>query len=57
MAIAPATISASPAVTMMLVEAMAPARPAASANGTVSPSAAPSTTSRTVCDAPKWCSR
>src|SRR6185503_8078869 len=57
MAMAPAAISARPAVTMMSVESTAPARPAASANGTVSPSAIPITTSRTVSVAVKWRSR
>src|SRR5262245_7715091 len=54
MAIAPAAISASPAVTMMAVDSTAPERPAASANGTVRPSAIPMTTSRTVSVAVKW---
>ena len=43
---APATTSASPAVTMTLVEMLAAESLAASAKGTVSPSAIPSTTSR-----------
>jgi hypothetical protein len=42
-ALAPATISARPAVTITLVEETAAARPAASAKGTVSPSAIPIT--------------
>ena len=44
----PAATSASPAVTTMCVDAIAPDIPAASANGTVRPSAMPMTTSRTV---------
>src|SRR5262245_23057274 len=48
MAMEPAAISASPAVTTMREDATAPERPAASANGTVSPSAMPITISRTV---------
>jgi len=47
MAMAPAAISASPATTMTSVEATAPDNPAANANGTVSPSAMPMTTSLT----------
>ena len=50
---APAAISASPAVTMMLVFDTAAESPAASANGTVRPSAIPITTSRTDSDAAK----
>src|SRR5437867_3084029 len=48
MAMEPAAISASPAVTMMPACCTAPLNPAASANGTVSPSAMPMTTSRTI---------
>ena len=48
MAMAPAATSARPAVTTMCVEATAPERPAARANGTVSPSDMPITMSRTV---------
>src|ERR1700722_6938484 len=44
----PAAISAKPAVKTMRDEAIAPVRPAASANGTVNPSAMPITMSRTV---------
>src|ERR1700745_860821 len=47
MAIDPAAISASPPITISRVELTAPESPAASANGTVSPSAMPMTTSRT----------
>src|SRR4051812_49831816 len=54
MAMAPAAISAMPAVTMMCPDATAPDRPAASAKGTVKPSAMPITTSRTVSEARKW---
>src|SRR5882762_7684517 len=43
----PAAISASPPITISRVELTAPERPAASANGTVRPSAIPITTSRT----------
>ena len=50
MPIAPATISARPAVTMIFVEDTAAESPAASANGTVEPSAMPITTSRTDAD-------
>jgi len=46
-AIEPAAISASPPITISRVELTAPERPAASANGTVNPSAMPITTSRT----------
>src|SRR5580704_16162361 len=55
MAIDPAAISAKPAVMMMLVASTctAPDRPAASAKGTVRPSAMPMTISRTVSDAVK----
>src|SRR5579864_2134563 len=60
MAIEPAAISANPAVTTSVeacgFEAMAPVIPAASANGTVSPSDIPMTTSRTDSGAVKWCS-
>src|SRR5579864_2041671 len=60
MAIEPAAISASPAVTTSVeacgFEAMAPEIPAASANGTVRPSDIPMTTSRTDSGAVKWCS-
>src|ERR1700692_2299288 len=54
MAIEPAAISARPAVPTMPLEATAPLKPAASANGTVSPSDIPMTTSRTVSLAVKW---
>src|SRR5258708_38727212 len=47
MAIEPAAISAKPPTTIRRVELTAPDRPAASANGTVNPSAMPITTSRT----------
>src|SRR5690348_6611185 len=47
MAIDPAAISARPATTMMRVVVSAPESPAASAKGTVSPSAMPMTMSRT----------
>src|SRR5579885_291994 len=53
MAMAPAAISASPAVRMTRVCEMAPVRPAASAKGTVSPSDMPMTTSRTASPAVK----
>ena len=53
MAIDPAAISARPAVTMMLVGTTAPESPAARANGMVSPSAIPMTTSRMVAPAVK----
>src|SRR5580704_5022104 len=53
MAMEPAAISAKPATTMMRVAATAPERPAARANGTVSPSAMPITTSRTNSEAVK----
>src|SRR5471032_906159 len=54
MAIEPATISARPATTTSLLVATAvPVSPAASANGTVSPSDIPMTTSRTVSEASK----
>src|SRR5262249_36056297 len=46
MAIDPAATSANPAITTMLEEAIAPERPAANANGTVSPSDIPITISR-----------
>src|ERR1700730_8262188 len=49
----PAAISASPAITMIRVVVSAPERPAASANGTVSPSAIPITMSRTNAEAVK----
>src|ERR1035441_10938110 len=52
----PAAISASPAVTTMCEEVNAPEMPAASANGTVNPSAMPITTSRTVSLPEKCCS-
>src|SRR5437868_14527669 len=48
MAIEPAAISARPAVTTIPACATAPESPAASANGTVSPSDMPMTTSRTI---------
>src|SRR5437868_832443 len=54
MAIEPAAISAKPAVTTMPACATAPESPAASANGTVSPSDMPMTTSRTISLAVKW---
>src|ERR1700681_3630439 len=47
MAMAPAAISASPAVTTILDDATAPDKPAARAKGTVKPSDMPMTTSRT----------
>src|SRR5438093_13439540 len=50
----PAAISANPAVTMMRVVSTAPDKPAASANGTVRPSAMPMTMSRTVAVPVKW---
>src|SRR5258708_739479 len=53
MAIEPAAISAKPATTMIRVVVSAPDNPAASANGTVSPSAIPITISRTNSDAVK----
>src|SRR5450432_3277025 len=53
MAMEPAAISAKPATTMMRVVMSAPDNPAASANGTVSPSAIPITTSRTNSEAVK----
>src|SRR5579864_6163485 len=53
MAIDPAAISASPATTMMRVVISAPESPAASAKGTVSPSAIPITMSRTNSEAVK----
>src|SRR5216117_3017059 len=53
---APAAISARPAVTTMAVESMTPETPAARANGTVRPSAMPITMSRTIALAVKWCS-
>src|SRR5579884_489094 len=56
MAMEPAAISASPAVTMIAAELTAPDRPAASAKGTVSPSDMPMTISRTVSPAVKCCS-
>src|SRR5579864_5695515 len=49
----PAAISARPATTMMRVVVSAPESPAASANGTVSPSAIPITMSRTNSEAVK----
>jgi len=52
----PAASSAIPAVTTMWDAAIAPLMPAASANGTVSPSDMPMITSRTVSPASKWCS-
>src|SRR3954453_21467146 len=54
MAIEPAAISARPAVATIHVPTFAPERPAASANGTVRPSAIPITTSRTNSLAVKW---
>src|SRR5438105_13264023 len=48
MAIEPAAISASPAVTIRLVVLIAPDKPAASAKGTVSPSDIPITMSLTI---------
>src|SRR3989441_3518246 len=56
MAMAPAAISATPAVTTSAVESTAPETPAASANGTVRPSAIPITMSLTIALAVKWCS-
>src|ERR1700726_948691 len=53
MAMDPAAISANPAVTTMPVDAIAPVNPAASANGTVRPSAIPMTMSRTAAVAVK----
>src|SRR5260221_41735 len=53
MAMAPAAISARPAVTTSLEDVVAPDRPAARANGTVKPSAMPMTTSRTFSPAVK----
>src|SRR5665213_4352798 len=50
MAIEPAATSASPATMITVDASTAPLRPAASANGTVRPSAIPMTTSRTTCD-------
>src|SRR4051812_43035674 len=54
MAMEPAAISARPAVTTIDACAIAPLRPAASANGTVRPSDMPMTTSRTISLAVKW---
>src|SRR5688572_3399608 len=54
MDIAPAAISARPAVTTSSDDCSAPDRPAASANGTVRPSDIPMTRSRTTSDRPKW---
>src|ERR1700683_3383791 len=54
MAMDPAAISASPAITMMRVVVSAPANPAARAKGTVRPSAIPMTMSRTNSEAVKW---
>src|SRR3989449_3683143 len=53
---APAAISARPAVTTMAVESMTPGTPAARAVGTVRPSAMPITMSLTIALAVKWCS-
>src|SRR5579862_1054456 len=53
MAMDPAAISASPAITMMRVVVSAPDSPAASAKGTVRPSAIPITMSRTNSEAVK----
>src|SRR5919197_3493300 len=53
---APAAISATPAVTKRAVESMAPEIPAARAKGTVRPSDMPITMSRTTALAVKWCS-
>src|SRR5258708_25679702 len=53
MAIEPAAISAKPATTIIRVVVSAPDNPAASANGTVRPSAIPITISRTNSDAVK----
>src|SRR5215470_19737443 len=50
----PAAISARPPMTIRRVELTAPESPAASANGTVRPSAIPITTSRTNRPAVKW---
>src|SRR5947199_5011890 len=54
MAIEPAAISARPAVTTIPLDATAPLSPAASANGTVRPSAMPMTMSRTISLEVKW---
>src|ERR1700735_4551365 len=54
MAMDPAAISASPAITMIRVVVVAPDSPAASAKGTVRPSAIPITMSRTYSEAVKW---
>src|ERR1043165_10120056 len=54
MATEPGAISARPAVTTIDACATAPLSPAASANGTVSPSDMPITTSRTISLAVKW---
>src|SRR3954462_12738442 len=56
MAIEPAAISAIPAITTMEVFEMLPESPAASAKGTVSPSAMPMITSRTNNPEVKWVS-
>src|SRR2546422_4283789 len=53
---APAAISARPAVTTMAVESMTPETPAARANGTGRPSAMPITMSLTIALAVKCCS-
>src|SRR5260370_36417717 len=53
MSIAPAAISAEPAVMMTRVDSTAPDRPAARAKGTVSPSDIPITMSRIVSEAVK----
>src|ERR1700682_1268918 len=53
MAMAPAAISAEPAVMMTRVDSTAPDRPAARAKGTVSPSDMPITMSRIVSEAVK----
>src|SRR5216684_3278560 len=53
---APAAISARPAVTTMAVESMTPETPAARANGTVRPSDIPITMSLTIALAVKCCS-
>src|SRR3970040_2153580 len=54
MAIEPAATSATPAVTITAFDTTPPERPAASANGTVSPSDIPMTRSRTVSLPRKW---
>jgi hypothetical protein len=53
----PAAISADPATTISQWFCTAPDRPAASAKGTVRPSDMPMTTSRTISDPVKCCSK